>query len=75
MKLSVIVTLCHTLTGIPAPVCREEVVYTDDMSMEMCIFSQAAVAEWKDHSIYKADEWTVQGIKCAGSGYVIKDAI
>jgi len=75
MKLSVVVTLCHALTGIPGPVCREEIVYTDDMPMQACIFSQAAVAEWKAASIYKADEWTVQGIKCAGPGYIIKDAI
>lgn len=75
MQISVVVKLCHSLPDIPALVCREESVYTDEMPMHACIFSQAAVADWKDHSIYKGDAWSVQGIKCAAPGYVLKDAI
>lgn len=75
MQISIVVTICHALLNITTPVCREEIVYTDDMPMTACIFSQAAIAEWKEHSIFKGEEWSVQGFKCAPPGYVIKDAI
>jgi hypothetical protein len=76
MIVTVVAVLCHSLSGIPAPVCREEIVISDDMPMQACILSQPALADWKARSIYRSDEWTIQRIKCVlGSDYVVKDRI
>jgi hypothetical protein len=74
MKITVVALLCHTLPGISVPVCREEIVVKEDMPMHACIFSQPALAEWKERSIYRGPEWTVQGFRCASGDYVLKDA-
>jgi hypothetical protein len=76
MIITVVATLCHTLGAIPQPVCREEIVVQEDMAMQACFLSQPALAQWKEASIYRGDNWTIQRIKCVpGSGYVIKDKI
>ena len=74
MQLSVVVLLCHSLSSIPAPVCREELVTKTDMPMPMCLISQPAIADWKAHSIFRSDAWTIARIKCVPGDYVIKDA-
>lgn len=76
MIVSVVVLMCHTLASIPEPVCREEVVIKDDMSMNACLISQAAIAGWKENSmIYHGDQWTVARIRCIPGDYSPKDAI
>jgi len=45
MQISVVVLMCHTLASIPQPVCREEIVVKDEMPMQACILSQAALAD------------------------------
>ncbi len=75
MQITIVVTLCHTLAAIPTPVCKEASVYTGDMSMNACAISQAAIADWKSRSIFRNEEWTVQGYKCASPGYVLKDNV
>lgn len=75
MKITVAISLCHALAGIPAPVCREEIVTRQDMPMQGCIFSQAAIADWKERSIYRGSQWTIGRIKCVPGDYEPKDAI
>ena len=76
MIITVVATLCHTLANISQPVCREEIVVKDDMSMQVCMLSQAALADWKAKSIYRADSWTIARVKCVpGGDYQLKDAI
>jgi len=74
MQISVVVLLCHTLGGIPQPVCREEIVVKDEMPMA-CILSQAALADWKAHSIYAGEQWEIGRIRCVPGNYVIRGAI
>lgn len=75
MKITVVALLCHALPGVSDPVCREEIVVKRDMSMHACIFSQAAIAEWKELSQFRGPQWTVMRIRCAPGDYVMKDAI
>jgi hypothetical protein len=75
MKITVAALLCHALAGIPQPVCREEIVTKQDMPMQACIFSQAALAQWKEASIYRGSAWTVGRIRCVPGDYEPKDAI
>lgn len=75
MMISVVVSLCHSLSGIPQPVCREEVVTHDDMPMQACLISQAAIADWKSHSIYRGSQWSIGRIRCIPGQYEPKDAI
>lgn len=75
MQISVVVTLCHALGTIPQPVCREELIVKDEMPMQACLVSQAAIADWKSRSIYRGEQWTVARIKCVPGDYVIRDAI
>jgi hypothetical protein len=56
-------------------VCREEIVVKDDMSMMACMVAQPAIADWKEHSIFKGPQWSIARIKCVPGNYVIKDAI
>jgi hypothetical protein len=75
MKITVAVTLCHALAvGTPSTTCREEVVMESD-TMQACLLSQPAVAEWKDKTIFRADEWYVARIKCVIGGYSPREAI
>jgi len=67
--------MCHSLGAISQPVCREEIVVKDDMPMQMCILSQAALADWKVRSIFRSDEWKIARIKCVPGDYQPKDAI
>jgi hypothetical protein len=75
--MSIIALLCHTLQGIPEPVCHEAlVVTTEDGGPQLCAFAQAPVAQWKEHHPrYSAPEWTITGYKCAFGTYVPKDAL
>lgn len=75
MQISVVVVMCHSLGAISQPVCREEVVIKDDMPMQTCIMSQAALASWKGNSIFRSDEWKIARIKCIPGDYQPKDAI
>lgn len=74
MIITVVATLCHALAGIPA-VCHEEIVTKDDMSIQACMLSQPALAEWKAHSIYAGEQWTIRGYKCVPGSYEPRDAI
>jgi hypothetical protein len=74
MMMTVVAVLCHGLAGIPAPVCREEIVIKDEMPMQTCILSQAALAEWKAASIYRSESWVISRIKCVPGDYVIRDS-
>jgi hypothetical protein len=75
MQITVVALMCHTLASIPQPVCREEIVVKDDMPMQTCILSQAAIADWKGRSIYAGEQWTIGRIKCVPGDYVTKGAI
>ena len=66
--------MCHSLASIPQPVCREEIVVKDEMPMQTCLRSQAAIADWKAHSIYSGEQWAIGRIKCVPGDYVIKGA-
>jgi hypothetical protein len=75
MKVTVIATLCHTLLGQP-PVCHDEVIMERDMGIGIgCLVAEAEViVEWKSHSIYAGENWTVLRPRCApGGGYVIRE--
>ena len=75
MQITVVALMCHTLAGIPRPVCRKEIVVKDDVPMQTCMLSQVALADWKGHSIYAGEQWTIGRIKCVPGDYVIKGAI
>ena len=75
MQITVVALMCHTLVSIPQPVCREEIVVKDEMPMQACMLSQPAIADWKRHSIFSGDQWTVSRIKCVPGDYVVRGAI
>jgi hypothetical protein len=75
MQTTVVALMCHTLASIPQPVCREEIVVKDEMPMQACMLSQAALADWKAHSIYSGEQWAIGRIKCVLGDYVIRGAI
>jgi hypothetical protein len=76
MLITIAVVLCHTIAAVPnAPVCREEIIARSD-SMQACLVGQPAIADWKAHSIYASEAWTIRRIKCVpGSDYQVRDAI
>ena len=69
MIVSVIAVLCSQA------ICHEEIVVKDDMSMQACMISQPALADWKAHSMFQGDQWTIARIKCVPGEYVLKDRI
>lgn len=75
MQITVVALMCHSLAGITTPVCREEIVIKQDMPMQACEMSQAAVADWKEKSIYRGEQWSIGRIRCIPGDYVPKDAI
>ncbi len=81
MQITVVAVMCHTLDAfitqsvgtLPDLVCREVIVVQDDMPMQSCILSQPALADWKERSIYRGDQWWVSRIKCVPGDYVPKE--
>ena len=69
MQITVVAVMCHALGAISQPVCREEIVVKDDMPMQACFLSQPVLAEWKEHSMFRGEQWTVGGIKCVPGDY------
>jgi hypothetical protein len=65
--------MCHALGAISQLVCREKIVVKDDMPMQACFLSQPALAEWKEHSMFRGEQWTISGIKCVPGDYAPKD--
>lgn len=75
MNISVVVTICHMLSGISAPVCREELAYQADMPMQACMLAQPAIADWKSKSIFAGDQWHIGKIRCIPGNYVPRNQI
>ena len=84
MQITVVAVMCHTLGAITAqsvdtlsddPVCREVIVIKNDMPMQSCVLSQAALADWKDRSTYCGDAWWISRIKCVPGDYVPKERV
>jgi hypothetical protein len=83
MQITVVAVMCHTLGAItpqsvdtlPDPVCREAIVVKADMSMQSCMLSQAALADWKERSIYRGDQWRIKRIKCMPGDYLPKERV
>ena len=75
MHITVVAVLCHTLGTISAPVCREEIVTEGDMPMMACMIDQPALADWKNKSIFRGDQWTIAKYKCVPGDYVLKDRV
>ena len=83
MQRTVVVVMCHALGAfapqsvdtLPDPICREVLVVKDDMPMQSCKLSQAALADWKERSIYRDDQWMISRIKCVPGDYVPKQRV
>jgi hypothetical protein len=84
MQITLVAVMCHVLGAvvaegvgtIPEAVCREVIVVKQDMPMQACMLSQAALAEWKANSIYRRDDWRVARIKCIpGGNYLPKERV
>ena len=74
MQIAVVLTLCHALGTIPAPVCREEIIARID-TMGACLIGQPAIADWKAKSIYSGEAWSIARVRCIPGEYVPRDAI
>jgi hypothetical protein len=83
MQITVVAVMCHTLGAItpqsvdtlPDSVCREVIVIKDEMPMQSCMLSQPALADWKERSVYRGDQWWISRIKCVPGDYVPKERV
>ena len=83
MQITIVAIMCHTLgavtaqsvSSLPDPVCREVIVIKDDMPMQSCMLSQAALADWKERSVFYGKAWRISRIKCVPGDYVPKERI
>jgi hypothetical protein len=83
MQITVVAVMCHTLGAITPQsvgtlsdsVCRGVIVIKDDMQMQFCTLSQPAIADWKEQSIYRGDQWWISRIKCVPGDYLPKERI
>jgi hypothetical protein len=73
--IKLVVMICHMIAGYEGasfPVCHEVVV----ADVQSCtIMSQIVVADWKENSIYRGDQWTIARVMCKAGDYQPKDAI
>jgi hypothetical protein len=51
------------------------IVIKDELPMQSCMLSQPALADWKERSIYRGDQWWISRIKCVLGNYVPKERI
>jgi hypothetical protein len=81
MQMTVVAIMCHTISATitqsvgtqPDLVCREVIVIKDDMSMQACMLSQPALADWKERSMYRSDQWWISQVKCVPGDYAPKE--
>jgi hypothetical protein len=45
------------------------------MPMQACMLSQPALADWKERSIYRGEQWRVSRIKCVPATARRREAI
>lgn len=74
MITTVVAVLCHSLAGIPA-VCHEEIVAQQNMPMQQCMMGQPELADWKEKSRFRGEQWHIARIRCIPGDYQVKDAI
>jgi hypothetical protein len=78
MQITVVVVICHTIGAfvpesvgtLPSPVCRE-----DRHQGRNADHSQPALADWKERSIYRGEQWRISRIKCVPGDYVPKERV
>jgi hypothetical protein len=83
MQITLVAVMCHTIGAsfpmsvgtLADPVCREVIVVKEDMPMQSCMLSQPALADWKERSIYRGDQWWISRIKCAPGDYVPRERV
>ena len=83
MQITVVAVMCHTIGAVspqsvgtlPDPVCREVIVIQNEMPMQACMLSQPALADWKERSIYRGEQWRVSRIKCVPATARRREAI
>jgi hypothetical protein len=83
MQMTVVAVMCHTISATitqsvgtqPDSICREVIVIKDDMSLQACMLSQPALADWKERSVYRGDQWRISRIKCVPGDYAPKERI
>ena len=84
VQITVVVLMCHSIGAVAPefvggimqePACREVIVTKDIMPMQSCMLSQPALADWKERSIYRGDQWRISRIKCVPGDYVPKARI
>ena len=74
--ITLVVVICHMLELISQPVCHEEVVIRSEQTLMACqMQSQIVIADWKEKSIYRGDQWTITNIGCFPGDYQPKDSI
>lgn len=74
--ITLVALVCHMIINITSPVCHEEVVLKEEMSMFSCqMRSQIVVADWKEKSVYSGEQWTVMDIGCVPGDYDPMDSI
>lgn len=73
MQLAVVATVCFALAGSP-PVCRQEIVADSDMPIGLgCLIVEGQLDSWKEHSIYRGEQWFVSRVACVPGGYVPRE--
>jgi hypothetical protein len=83
MQITVVAVMCHTIGAtlaqsvntLPDSLCREVIVIKNDMPMQTCMLSQAALADWKERPIFRGDQWWISRIKCVPGDYVPKERV
>jgi hypothetical protein len=83
MQITVVAVLCHALGAItsqlvdtlPDRLCREVIAIKDEMPMQSCVLSQAALADWKERSIYRGEQWVISRIRCVPGDYAPKERV
>jgi hypothetical protein len=61
-------TLAQSVNTLPDSLCREVIVIKNDMPMQTCMLSQAALADWKERPM-------ISRIKCVPGDYVPKERV
>ena len=69
MIVTIVAVLCSHA------VCHEEIVSQADGGIGLgCLVAEAqTLKDWKPHSIYSGDHWTITRIKCVAGEYRVKE--
>lgn len=74
-QLTIVALICHIVAPIQVPLCHKEIVLKEAIPTMPCEMRRSAIAEWKEKSIFRGEEWKIESYDCERGDFVPEDIV